>query len=169
MEHGLELLATAQSAVYHSHFLALLAEVYSKLGRNAEALTTVEEALAFIERSGERYYVAEAWRLRGRLLLNAEVRMMNDERQTQKTKSIPDEAEACFERAIGIAQEQEAKWWELRASVSLAQLWQEQGKAAEAVALLASIYDCFTDGFETKDLEEARALLEALRDGSPPV
>ncbi len=86
--------------------------------------------------------------------------MMNDERGTSQPPAA--EAEACFQHAIAIAQEQEAKSWELRAATSLARLWQQQGKTAEARDLLAPVYDWFTEGFDTKDLKDAKALLEEL-------
>jgi predicted ATPase len=79
----------------------------------------------------------------------------------QATPDAP-QAEACFQQALAVARHQQAKSWELRAAMSLSRLWQQQGKRAEAVALLAPIYDWFTEGFETADLQEAKALLEAL-------
>ena len=85
---------------------------------------------------------------------------MNDEQGTSQPRVA--EAEACFQQAIEIAQQQRAKSWELRASVSLARLWQNQGKQAEARQLLAEIYGWFTEGFDTADLQEAKALLEEL-------
>ena len=157
MEQGLELLVTVQSVSYRSQWLALLAEVYSKLGRSAEALATVDNALAFVAKSGERFYAAEVWRLKGELL----PRNQKSKGKSQRAK-VEAEAEACFQRAIGIAQEQDAKWWELRASVSLACVWQAQGKQAEAAALLGPVCDWFTDGFDAEDLREARALLRKL-------
>jgi integrase len=75
---------------------------------------------------------------------------------------VPREAEACFEKALEIAKEQSAKSWELRAATSLARLWQQQGKTVEAHQLLSEIYNWFTEGFDTKDLQEAKALLEEL-------
>jgi predicted ATPase len=72
------------------------------------------------------------------------------------------QAEACFQQALALARRQQAKSWELRAAISLGRLWRQQGKRQEACALLAPIYDWFTEGFDTADLQEARALLEAL-------
>jgi predicted ATPase len=91
----------------------------------------------------------EAYRLQGEFLLR------------QATPDAP-QAEACFQQALAVARHQQAKSWELRAAMSLSRLWQQQGKRAEAVTLLAPIYDWFTEGFETADLQEAKALLEAL-------
>jgi predicted ATPase len=83
-------------------------------------------------------------------------------------QATPDatQAEACFQQALDVARRQRAKSWELRAAMSLARLWQQQGKRAEAHALLAPIYGWFTEGFDTADLQEAKVLLDALR-GSP--
>ena len=80
----------------------------------------------------------------------------------QQAVPAPAQAEACFQQALTIARRQQAKSWELRAAMSLSRLWQQQGKRAEAYALLAPIYDWFTEGFDTADLQEARALLAAL-------
>ena len=109
------------------------------------------------------------------LLLNDERRMQNDERQTQDkergTSPIhhssfiihrSEEAEACFQQALTIARHQSGKSWELRAATSLARLWQQQGKKAEARQLLSEIYNWFTEGFDTADLKDAKALLDAL-------
>ena len=89
------------------------------------------------------------YRLRGELLL-------------QHAVAQPGEAEACFQQALAIARRQQAKSWELRAAMSLARLWQQQGKRAEAHTLLAPVYAWFTEGFETADLQDAKALLEEL-------
>jgi predicted ATPase len=106
-----------------------------------------------VEKNDERYYEAEVWRIKGTLTLQWQV---------TSHKSQVEEAEACFLKAIEIAQKQSAKSLELRAVMSLARLWQEQGKQDEAQQLLAEIYGWFTEGFETKDLQEARALLDEL-------
>jgi predicted ATPase len=102
-----------------------------------------------VEQYDERWWEAEIHRLRGVLLL----------RQTGTPQA---EAEACFQRALDVARRQEAKSLELRAAMSLARLWQQQGKRAEAHELLAPIYSWFTEGFDTADLQEAKALLAAL-------
>jgi len=98
---------------------------------------------------GERRWEAELYRLKGEILL-------------ARSAAHDAEAEACFRQALDIARHQEAKSWGLRAAMSLARLWQRQGKRAEARALLAPIYDWFTEGFDTADLREAKALLEEL-------
>jgi predicted ATPase len=129
--------------------LAFLAEAYGAMGQLEAGLTVLAEALVHVEHTGERYYEAEIHRLKGVLLL-------------QQASDHQAAAEACFAQAIAIAQNQSAKSWELRAATSLARLWQQQGKRAEAHELLAPIYGWFTEGFDTTDLQEAQALLDAL-------
>src|SRR5215467_13567362 len=129
--------------------LALLAETYGKAGQAAEGLRVLAEALAHVHATEERFYEAEIHRLKGELLL-----ARSAENQV--------EAEACFHEALTIARHQQAKSLELRAAMSLARLWQQQGKRAEARALLAPVYGWFTEGFDTADLQDAKALLEAL-------
>jgi predicted ATPase len=135
------------------HFLALLAEVYGKVGQAEVGLTLLTEALAAIDKNGERYYEAELYRLRGELTLKSNV---------QGTRSKVEEAEECFWKAIEIARRQRAKSLELRAVMSLSRLWQQQGKREEAQQMLAEIYGWFTEGFDTKDLQEAKALIEGV-------
>ena len=117
--------------------------------RSQEGLRLLAEALAAFEASGRGDLLAEAYRLQGELLLR---------------QAIPDaaQAEACFQQALAIARRQQAKSWELRAAMSLSRLWQQQGKRAEARELLAPIYGWFTEGFDTADLQDAKALLEEL-------
>ncbi len=114
---------------------------------------------ATINNSGERYYEAEMHRLKGELTLQ-KFRVSGSQFQVQN--SPESEAEECFLKAIGIAREQQAKSLELRAVMSLSQLWQSHGKKEEAHRMLAEIYGWFTDGFSSVDLKEARALLEEL-------
>ena len=132
-----------------SGHLAQLAVAYGQVGQVDEGMPLLAEALAMVDTTGERASEAELHRLHGELLLRQAV----PEAQT---------AEACFQQALAIARRQQAKWWELRAAMSLARLWQQQGKRQEASDLLASIYGWFTEGFDTADLQDARALLEAL-------
>ena len=121
------------------------------------------EALAVVDKTGERIYEAELYRLKGELTLSSPSVQGSP---VQSLKVDPElrrrEAEACFHKAIEIARRQQAKSLELRAATSLARLWQQQGKKAEAHKLLSEIYDWFTEGFDTKDLQEAKALLESL-------
>ena len=124
----------------------MLAEACGKAGRIAEALDIIREALADVERTGIRYREAELNRLEG------ELRIGRDEERL----------EMCFQRAIAIARAQQAKSFELRAALSLARLWRDQGKRDEACNLLAPLYGWFTEGFDTADLKKAKALLEEL-------
>jgi class 3 adenylate cyclase/predicted ATPase len=135
--------------IWRPYYLALLAEAYGKVRQTAQGLTVVDEAMAFVHNSEDRYYEAELYRLKGVLLLQ---------------QAIPEtsQAEACFRQALEIASCQQAKSWELRAAMSLSRLWQRQGKRVEARGLLAPVYNWFTEGFDTADLQEAKALLEGL-------
>ena len=129
---------------------ALFAECLEKHGNTDEALTAIEAAVAHSERRGsDAIWEPEVHRLMGDLLL-------------RRNPSAADRAEVCYRRAIERARSQEAKSWELRAATSLARLWRDQGKPAEARALLAPVYGWFTEGFDTADLKEARALLDEL-------
>ena len=127
---------------------ALLAQGYQRLGRDDQALAIFDQVLAHVEHSGEMLDTAEILRLKGELLL---VR-----------RGLADEAERCFRTAIGLAREQKARWWELRATMSLARLLTKQGQRKEGRAMLAEIYNWFTEGFETADLKDAKALLDEL-------
>jgi len=133
------------------YYLALLAEGYGSIGQTTEGLSLLAEALALVDKIGEHGWGAELHRLQGELLL-AEA---GERQQVQ-------EAEACFHQALDVARRQQAKSWELRAAMSLSRLWQQQGKRDEARELLAPVYAWFTEGFETVDLQEAKALLEEL-------
>src|SRR5262245_8836670 len=108
-----------------------------------------------VDRTGERLYEAELYRLKGELTLQ-------QSSVPGLESSVQKEAEACFLKAIEIARSQKAKSWELRATTSLARLWQQQGKKAETHQMLSEIYNWFTEGFDTKDLQEAKALLKEL-------
>jgi predicted ATPase len=132
-----------------SHWLGLLAEASCDAGRAEEGLRAVAEALDHVGQTGIVYYEPELHRLHGELWLCCD--------PTDALK-----AEACFCRALEIARSQQAKSWELRTATSLARLWRDQGKRAEARDLLAPIYGWFTEGFGTPVLQEARALLEEL-------
>jgi predicted ATPase len=134
-------------------FPAWLVEAYGDVGQPEEGLTVLAEGLAQVEKTGEHMGEAELYRVKGELTLQLQV---------ESHKSQVEEAEVCFLKAIEIAQSQQAKSWELRASTSLARLWQQQGKKAEAHQLLSEIYNWFTEGFGTKDLQEAQGLLAAL-------
>ena len=129
--------------------LAQLAEAYGQVAHVDEGMHLLAEALAMVDTTGERHTEAELHRLHGELLLR---------------QAVPDapQAEACFQQALDVARRQQAKSWELRTAMSLSRLWQQQGKRTEARELLASIYGWFTEGFDTADLQDAKALLDAL-------
>ena len=112
------------------------------------------EALTLVDKTRERFYEAELYRLKGELTLQ--------QFKVQGSTFKVDEAEECFLKAIEVARRQQAKSLELRAATSLARLWQQQGKTAEAHRMLSEIYNWFTEGFDTKDLQEAKELLEEL-------
>jgi tetratricopeptide (TPR) repeat protein len=149
--------------------LSALAQGYAQGGQVEKGLKVIAEALAMVEKNEERWNEAELYRVKGELTLqqNREQGTGNRERGTEeKDRSpIPDpqgEAEACFQKAIAIAQKQQAKSLELRAVMSLVRLWQRQGQRTEAHQMLSEIYNWFTEGFDTKDLQEAKILLEEL-------
>ena len=146
---GLATLRTAEADITLPYFLVLLAEEYGREGRPEEGLTVLDEVRRLVSTMEERWCEAESSRLWGELVLT-----LSGKRQTA--------AETCFQQALTIARRQQAKSWELRAAMSLARLWQQQGKRAEARALLAPIYGWFTEGWGTADLQEAKALLETL-------
>jgi predicted ATPase len=125
--------------------------------RPEEGLSVLTEALAHAHTTGERFYEAELHRLQGELLLQSGGRAPNS-----GVSTLDEDAEACFRQALTVARRQEAKSLELRAAMSLSRLWQQEGKGDEARALLAPIYGWFTEGFDTADLREAKALLEEL-------
>ena len=141
--------------------LAMLAEAYGKAGQIEEGLTTLAEALAAVDKTGERFYEAELYRLKGELTLQK----LSVASSRPLTPNPHAEVEACFLKAIEVAQKQQAKSLELRAVMSLARLWQQQGRKAKAHKLLSDVYNWFTEGFDTKDLQEAKALLESLESG----
>ena len=127
----------------------MLAELYGQMGRMADGLRVLDHAQALIEAHRERWWEAEVYRLKGELLL----------RQPDPELGL---ATTCLQQALTIAHRQEAKSLELRAAVSLSRLWQQQGRRDDACQLLAPIYNWFTEGFDTADLQEAKALLESL-------
>jgi len=142
----------------HPWGLAMLAESYARLGQPEAGLTVLAETPALMATTGDVFYAAEIARLEGALRLQA---------GGQGPGMGPDPspsaaAERCFQHALAIARHRQARWWELRTAVSLARLWQQQGKRTEASALLAPLYGWFTEGFDTVDLQDAKALLEEL-------
>jgi predicted ATPase len=141
LRQGLAATVALEQELSRPSCLVLLAEAVGHTGQVEEGLRLLAEALTAFEASGRGDMLAEAYRLQGEFLL---------------CQAVPDaaQAETCF---------QQAKSWELRAATSLSRLWQQQGKRMEAHALLAPVYGWFTEGFDTADLQEAKALLEGLR------
>ena len=131
------------------YFLALLADAYGTMGQPEAGRTALAEALMVVDKTGARFYEPELYRLKGELLL-------------QQSSDNQAEAESCFHYALEIARSQQAKSLELRAVTSLSKLWHQQGKRQEAHDLLAPVYNWFTEGFDTADLQDAKALLDAL-------
>jgi class 3 adenylate cyclase len=129
--------------------VACLARSCARAGRTEEALAMLDGALAHVERSGEKVDLAEMLRLKGEMMLMRE-------------PSLTAEAERCFRESLEVARAQSARWWELRTTTSLARLLAKQGKSDEARAMLAEIYNWFTEGFDTADLKDAKALQEEL-------
>ena len=149
MQQGLAAHRATGTVIGLPFWLAQLAEAYGQAGQVEAGVPLLVDALAVVDKTGVRASAAELHRLRGALLLQQPVP------ETQA-------AAACFQQALTVARRQQAKAWELRAATSLARLWQQQGKRAAAYALLAPIYGWFTEGLDTADLQEAKALLEEL-------
>src|SRR5262249_23890330 len=158
IRQGLDMYQSTGTEFQRPHLLTLLAEASGLLGQLEGGLAILEEALTLMEQTGERYYEAELHRQRGELLLLCAVRSHHAQDDSREQH----EAEACFQHALDVAEQQQAKSLELRAAMSLARLWQRQGKRQEAHDLLAPIYGWFTEGFDTADLQEAKVLLEEL-------
>ena len=130
-------------------FLLYLARAHAELGQFDEAWRRTTEAGAAVEATEERWYEAEVNRIAG------EIALMSSKQDAAR-------AEASFERALAVARQQQAKSWELRAAMSMARLWRDQGKPQQARELLAPVYGWFTEGFDTLDLREAKAMLDEL-------
>jgi predicted ATPase len=128
-----------------------LARAYLQVGRSADAEEPLRMAIEQAEKSGEKWFLAELYRLHGELLLASEA----------ATEIQP---EAVFQQALALARQQRARAWELRTAMSLARLWQQQGYAKRALKLLKSVYAQFDEGFTTADLLEARQLLAGLHE-----
>jgi predicted ATPase len=155
-EKGLTQL-TRGLAAYRAHgplhvpaSLTLLADAHREVQQPQNGLRQLEEAITVTDRTQARYYEAEMHRVRGELFLS-----MHDDGA----------AEASFRKAINVAQHQSARTWELRAAMNLARLWRDHGKLQQARELLAPVYGWFTEGFDTRDLKEAKMSLEELIEG----
>jgi predicted ATPase len=146
---GITLFRSGGSTNWLPTYLSHLAMAYVQVGRFEDAWSCIGEAVTAIEATGERWFEAEVNRIAGEIALKS-----------------PDmggaKAQAHLDRALAVARQQQAKSWELRAAMSLARLWRDQGKVSEALELLAPVYGWFTEGFDTRDLKEAKALLEEL-------
>jgi predicted ATPase len=149
MHRGLTAYRASGSGTGLPYQLARFAEVYSRTGQIQEGMNSLAEALALTEKTGDRRWLAELHRLNGVLTLLS-------------SGGLAHEAEDSFQRAIAIARGQQAKSWELRATTSLARLLRDAGRREEALAMLAEIYNWFTEGFDTADLKDAKVLLKEL-------
>jgi DNA-binding winged helix-turn-helix (wHTH) protein/class 3 adenylate cyclase/predicted ATPase len=151
MRQGMTTWQATGTDLAKTHLLFRLAEAYGKGGQAREGLLLLDDALAVIQESDERYYETEIYRLKGELLLSQEGK-----------EGKVGEAEECFRQALALARQRQAKSFELRAAMSLSRLWHHQGKRIEAYQVLAEIYAWFTEGFETLDLQEAKEFLDTL-------
>ena len=146
---GLTAIRSTGMTQYSPTILAYLATAYSELGQFHDAWRSIGEAMSAVEKTNERWWEAEVSRIAG------DIALRSPERDAAKP-------EAYFERALAVARQQQAKSWELRAAMSLARLWRDQGKPQQARELLAPVYGWFAEGFDTRDLKEANALLKEL-------
>jgi tetratricopeptide (TPR) repeat protein len=171
MQQGITAFCATGAGLALAWRLAGMAQVYGKMGQPEEGLRVLAEALEIVTATHERHHEAEIYRLKGELLLAQEGKSQNAKVKTRKSKvtnppipapNLQEEAEACFLKAIEIARQQQAKMWELRATVCLARLWQRQDKRHAARNILSEIYGWFTEGFDTKDLQEAKVIIEEL-------
>ena len=146
---GITLFRSLGSTYWLPTFLSSLAMAYADLGQFDDARSCLSEAMTAIERTGETWFEAEVYRIAGEVALKS-------------PQADAANAQTYFERALTVARQQQAKSWELRAAMSLARLWRDQGKVQQARELLAPVYGWFTEGFDTRDLKEAKQLLEEL-------
>jgi predicted ATPase len=166
IRQGLAAYEATGTSLLRPHFLALLADALGKARKIEEGLKVLDEAMATADANGEHYYDAEIYRLRGELLLQQTVNRVH---AAAVGKSVVDAdslarttAEHCFTESIAIAQRQNAKSLQLRAAMSAARFYRDQGMREQARALLSQIHDTFTEGFDTKDLREAKVMLDEL-------
>jgi class 3 adenylate cyclase/predicted ATPase len=150
---GLSAWRATGTTVWVPTYLSYLTRAYAELGQFDEASRCISEAIVAVQTTNESWYEAEVHRIAG------EIALMSPKRDAAK-------AEACLERALAVARQQQAKSWELRAATSMARLWRDKGKPHQARELLAPVYGWFTEGFDTLDLKQAKALLAELRDQS---
>jgi predicted ATPase len=150
LQQGLATHRDTGAVLSQPYFHGLLAEALARAGELDAALIAITEGLALAEHTQEGHYEAELHRLQGELLLR------------QGGMDVADTAESCFQRSLAIAHRQQAKAWELRTATSLARLWCDQDECQAAYDLLAPVYNWFTEGFDTADLKNAKALLDEL-------
>jgi DNA-binding winged helix-turn-helix (wHTH) protein/tetratricopeptide (TPR) repeat protein len=165
LRHGLDVYQASGAEILRPHFQGALGHALSRSGQFKEGLTLLEESLAAAQRTGEKSCEAELYRLKGEVLLMQAKGVVSNLRTAGKS-SVVEQAECCFDQAIKIAQCQGARSWERRAVMSLAQLYQECGKKEEARAMLAQVCSKFTEGSDTADSQDAKALLEELSNSS---
>jgi predicted ATPase len=146
---GIAAFRSTKATVWEPFYLSCLAGANAELGQFDDAWRSIGEAMTAVEKTKETWCEAEVHRVAGEIALKSLGPNMA-------------KAEASFERALSVARQQQAKSWELRASMSLARLWRDQGKVQQAREMLAPVYGWFTEGFDTRDLKEAKALLEEL-------
>ena len=167
IRHALAAYDATGTEVGRPHLLALLGEALGRARQAEDGLRLLEEALALAHHRDEGCYIAELYRIKGELLLNQAVVRVRSRAAPPGKVTIESEqpmvaqAESCFRKAISVAQQQKAKSWELRAVLSMARLYQDQGRPEDARSLLAEVYNRFTEGFDTMDLREAKRLLGA--------
>ena len=154
IHEGLATCRTTGAVLFETVYLNDLAEACGTAMRFEEGLSALAEAFAIAKRTGERFYEAELYRLKGELTLM--------QRSERLASGVEQEAEECFRKAIEISRRQQAKSFELRAVMSLSRLWQQLGNKDQARQMLAETYGWFSEGFDTKDLKDAKALLEQL-------
>ena len=142
-------LRSTGASLYEPYYLWHLAIAYAELAQPEDARRCIDDAIDKVERSKEKWCEAEINRVAGEIALKS-------------LAPDPEKAEAYFDRALAVARQQQAKSWELRAAMSMARLWRDQGKRDAARDLLAPVYGWFTEGFDTLDLKEAKALLDEL-------
>jgi predicted ATPase len=146
---GITALRSTGATIFLPLYLSHITKAYAELGQVDDAWRCIGEAITTIETTEERWLEAEVYRTAG------EIALSSANRDVAK-------AEGYFERALAVSRKQQAKSWELRASMSLARLWRDQGKVQQARELLAPVYGWFTEGFDTRDLKDAKVLLEEL-------
>ena len=146
---GITSLRSTGATLYEPWHLWYLAMAYAELGQPDDARHCIDDAIDKVERSKEKWCEAEVYRIAGEV-------------DAQVTRARYKKSRKYFDRALAVARQQQSKYWELRAAMSLARLWRDRGKVQQARELLAPIYGWFTEGFDTRDLKEAKALLEEL-------